>query len=245
MHAYYIELARATNLETVWDLHCRTMRSYGFDRLLYGYTQYGGVDSIGEIDDAMILSNHSEEYMASYIWKDMIISAPLTQWASEHVGAMAWGKVWGDTARLTETQRQIIEFNRKMGVRAGYTISFFVPRPKCRAAISLAARKDMSQNDIDEVWALHGVAIEAMNHMVHLKIASLPYEMARQKITMRQREVLEWVANGKSNRDVATIMGLSLTTVEKHLRQARERLGVETTAQAILKVAFQKQIFVL
>ncbi|MFO7771946.1 MAG: LuxR family transcriptional regulator, partial [Roseovarius gahaiensis] len=34
-------------------------------------------------------------------------------------------------------------------------------------------------------------------------------------------------------------------TVEKHLRLARQALGVETTAQAVLKAALQNQMFVV
>ena len=43
---------------------------------------------------------------------------------------------------------------------------------------------------------------------------------------------------------IAMIMGLTAATVEKHLRLAREALDAETTAQAVVKASFQKQIFV-
>jgi len=36
---------------------------------------------------------------------------------------------------------------------------------------------------------------------------------------------------------------LTQATVEKHLRLARKVLGVETTAQAVIRAAFQNQIF--
>ena len=65
------------------------------------------------------------------------------------------------------------------------------------------------------------------------------------KLTGRQREALEWVGEGKTTQDIATIMGLTQATVEKHLRLAREALGVETTAQAVLKASYQNQIFVI
>ena len=64
-------------------------------------------------------------------------------------------------------------------------------------------------------------------------------------LTNRQREVLEWVGDGKTTQDIATIMDLTPATVEKHLRLARESLDVETTAQAVLKASFQNQIFLL
>jgi DNA-binding NarL/FixJ family response regulator len=56
----------------------------------------------------------------------------------------------------------------------------------------------------------------------------------RQKlqITEREAEVLLWVARGKSNRDIAEILGLSPRTVNKHLEQIYAKLGVENRASA-------------
>jgi LuxR family transcriptional regulator len=81
-----------------------------------------------------------------------------------------------------------------------------------------------------------------MNNVFHLKLLTLPYSGARQ-LTQRQREVLQWVGDGKTAQDIALLMGLSAATVEKHLRLAREALDVETTAQAVLKAAFYNQMF--
>lgn len=54
-------------------------------------------------------------------------------------------------------------------------------------------------------------------------------------LTRREAEVLHWVAQGKSNADVATILGTSPGTVKKHLAHIYKKLGVETrTAAAAL-----------
>jgi LuxR family transcriptional regulator len=83
-----------------------------------------------------------------------------------------------------------------------------------------------------------------LNNVAHLKILSLPFTtMSGRRLTKRQREALEWVGDGKTSQDIAVLMGLTQATVEKHLRLARETLGVETTAQAVLKASFQNQMF--
>jgi len=51
-------------------------------------------------------------------------------------------------------------------------------------------------------------------------------------LTPRETEVLSWVAKGKTNRDVADILGMSARTVSKHLEHVFEKLGVETRAAA-------------
>ena len=64
-------------------------------------------------------------------------------------------------------------------------------------------------------------------------------------LTPRQSEVLELVADGKSVQDIAPILKRKPATVDKHLRGARETLGVDTTAQAVRKAAVLNQIFIV
>jgi DNA-binding response OmpR family regulator/DNA-binding CsgD family transcriptional regulator len=54
-------------------------------------------------------------------------------------------------------------------------------------------------------------------------------------LTSREGEVLAWLSKGKTNRDIAQILGLSPRTVDKHLEQIYAKLGVEnrTAAAAI------------
>lgn len=51
-------------------------------------------------------------------------------------------------------------------------------------------------------------------------------------LTPRETEVLTWLARGKTNRDIAEILGMSHRTVNKHLEHIFEKLGVETRAAA-------------
>jgi DNA-binding NarL/FixJ family response regulator len=66
--------------------------------------------------------------------------------------------------------------------------------------------------------------------------SSLPAEFTSELgLTTREAEVLLWLSKGKTNRDIAQILGLSPRTVDKHLEQIYAKLGVEnrTAAAAI------------
>jgi DNA-binding CsgD family transcriptional regulator len=54
-------------------------------------------------------------------------------------------------------------------------------------------------------------------------------------LTPREREVLEWVAAGKTSRDIAAILGAKPRTIEKHLEHIYEKLGVETRTAAVMR----------
>ena len=65
--------------------------------------------------------------------------------------------------------------------------------------------------------------------------ADLQSDVAAVPLTAREREVLDWVAAGKTNRDIAAILGASPRTVEKHLERIYEKLGVETRTAAAMR----------
>lgn len=100
------------------------------------------------------------------------------------------------------------------------------------------------QVDFDKIWAEKGDEIQLISNVAHLKIMSLPHlTTSGERLTKRQREASEWVSDGKTMQDIATLMGLTQATVKKNLRVARKILCVETTAQAVIRAAFQNQIF--
>ncbi|WP_370599327.1 PA1136 family autoinducer-binding transcriptional regulator [Pseudomonas nitroreducens] len=65
------------------------------------------------------------------------------------------------------------------------------------------------------------------------RMLEAPVGEVYRKLSEREREVLAWTAAGRRQADIAATLGLSERTVENHLRSARRRLGVATTAQAI------------
>lgn len=54
-------------------------------------------------------------------------------------------------------------------------------------------------------------------------------------LTPRVAEVLLWVAQGKTNGDIAAILGISESTVKKHMLEIFQNLGVETRSAATLR----------
>jgi DNA-binding NarL/FixJ family response regulator len=54
-------------------------------------------------------------------------------------------------------------------------------------------------------------------------------------LTPRAAETLLWLAQGKTNSDIATIFGITESTIKKHVQEVFEKLGVETRGAATLR----------
>lgn len=242
-------LEAVTNAKTdseLWELHVARMREYGFDRLLYGFTRYRTTNGLGDPQDWVILTNHEREFMDSFFQDVHYDHAPMLRWALHNSGACSWRwmEELAETGNLTPAELNVLQINKSHQVTAGYTISFRSVSERSKGAIGLVGSPRMNQTEVDAVWAKHGQELIVLNNIMHLKLLTLPYSGAR-PLTKRQREVLQWVGDGKTTQDIGVLLGLTPATIEKHLRLAREALDVETTAQAVLKAAFYNQMFVL
>lgn len=66
----------------------------------------------------------------------------------------------------------------------------------------------------------------------HIDALPTMLEMDSYQLTPREHDVLAWLTKGKTNRDIADILGISPRTVNKHLEHIFVKLGVETRSAA-------------
>ncbi len=242
--SFVLDLVRQTDLESAWQAMLAQLATYGLDRALYAATRFRTAHSAGDLKDAVILTKYPKTVTDPDLEGGLFRDSPMVRWAMENVGSRSWAEFAREAmAGLCAPEvLRVMEFNRQHGVVAGYGISF--PRISGRSGHGIGlASTHMTQDEIDALWRTKGPEIELVAHVGHLKLLSLPHDMHGRSLTNRQREVLEHVADGKTVQDVAILIGRNPTTVEKHLRLARDALDVETTAQAILKIGVQNQFF--
>ena len=231
----------ARSIRAVWGLHLELMARFGFDRLLYASTRFRSERSIGDLQDALFLTNHAPDYARTMIERGLIRHAPM-MWRDEP-GSRSWGQQAPEQDAPTSLSRLVGTARVRSGLDAGYEIVFPEVSTRARGALELCARAGVDQDEADAIWSRHGLEIELLCSFVHLKICHLPSWGGRRPLTPQQRRVLQWASEGKTAQDVATIMGLTPATVEKHLRLARDALDVQTTAQAVSKAAHWNQLF--
>ena len=140
--------------------------------------------------------------------------------------------IWGLACYLNQTLKRDLE--HLFSAQQFSAVSVIAASIERETRLRLKTLADLAQ-------ALGAVDFGA--HMMHLRIVQLPQLTRQRALSPRQREALEWVADGKTTQDVALLMGVSPAMVEKHLRLAREALAVETTAQAVAKGALLNMIF--
>ena len=238
---------RAADIETVWALTCAYLRDLGFDGVIYGYSPTSkGVD-LGPREDYLLLSTLGRSFMTDLVDGNIYRESITFNWALRNAGIASWSMTAFEGAMPDDfrTSTEAAAFFARYGMLIGCTIGFPTARTRGRGVMALIASHGMTQQEVDAMIKRRGEELFVFATVAHRSLSTMPYLGQNRSLSPRQREVLEWVAEGKSVADIAAILGLAQPTVEKHLRLAREALGVETTAHALIKAAFLNQVFVL
>jgi len=111
-----------------------------------------------------------------------------------------------------------------------------------RAALAAGARGYLALDDAEDgdlIDAVRRLAAGEMYLSPELAVPSAPTvrptsEVAHQRLTERERQVLTLVARGRSNREIAVLLGLSANTIAVHRANLMKTLAVRKTAALVL-----------
>ena len=244
---YLSEVLMSTDRSLIWSRTTDYFRRCGFGDILYGYSPDSHGANLGSTEDCIVLSTLGQEIVTELANEGYFLESTTFHYALKTPGIAPFSMTCEECGFDADWRPSAAaaDFFRRHGMLTGCSIGFPPERTRGRAVMTLLAPPDMSQACIDSVIKTRHNEILSVAAVAHRLLSSLPNPASGRTLTRRQREVLEWVAEGKTLADIALIMDIKVATVEKHLRLAREMLGVETTAHALIKAAFLNQVFVV
>lgn len=150
----------------------------------------------------------------------------------------AWSRL-DEMILLTARDRHVLEAARKQGIGDGFTIPAHVPG-EAHGSCSFAAEIGISlaSDRLPLAQLAGGFAFEAARRIRRIREPISPAV----RLTDRQRECVTWAARGKSDWEIAKILGVSHETVIRHLKQARERYGVSKRTLLTVHALFDGSI---
>jgi DNA-binding NarL/FixJ family response regulator len=67
-----------------------------------------------------------------------------------------------------------------------------------------------------------------------LKYVAVQQDDELTRLTAREKQVLQLIAQGKSNKEIATLLELSVNTVSVHRANLMEKMNIHRTAELVL-----------
>ncbi len=146
-----------------------------------------------------------------------------------------WSKVQ-NMIKLTPTDLSVLSQAQVVGIGDGFTVPAHVPG-EMNGSCSFAMRPgELFPAELHYVAQLiGGFAFEAARRISQ---AHTIWTDAKPTLTDRQRDCVLWAARGKTDWEIAVILGISHETVIQHLKHARERYGVTKRAMLAVRALF-------
>lgn len=200
--------------------------SFDFACAILGYRENNSV----VVDDGVNISYPDECLTAyksrNYVQDDLIVKKNFTDYKLQY---------WCVEKKRPEQSEYLISFAIDYNIKAGYAQGSKPFGPEKNASLftfaSAAMKSDMRTDTILTLIIPH----------LHLALS----QVCRKKqllgnsiaLSQREKEVLDWVKQGKSSWDISVILGISESTVNFHIYNIMQKLGTINRSQSVAVAA--------
>ena len=140
---------------------------------------------------------------------------------------------WSDVTLHTDAERELLDAVGSFGCPDGLAVPCHGPHGY-QAVVSLGFER------LSGIAPAERAAIEVATAALHGHMRGCLRIVAPQAspLSVRERDCLSFVAEGKSDGEIAVVLGISTATVATHVQGARRKLGAKTRAQAVASYLF-------
>ncbi|TIN74366.1 LuxR family transcriptional regulator [Mesorhizobium sp.] len=206
--------------------------SSGLDLLAFAYLSL----PLRSDEKPTLISNYSASWTARYFENRYQSVDPVIVRARCGGCTFRWGLDL-KSFELSQAQQLVFEEAAQFGICCGVTIPIIDRRGNVAAMTFAADEPDPAFFRVANRYEQGLQLIASCFHFfARRKLSSEPM-VDGVLLTQREYECLKWAARGKSDWEIGCILGIKRRTVAFHLDNARKKLGVSTTKQAIARLA--------
>jgi LuxR family transcriptional regulator/LuxR family quorum-sensing system transcriptional regulator CciR len=226
-----------------FSLEIRTCRHTGqlgehcvevLDGLGIGMMSYHHLPPPGATDhsDYVEVATHGfpEEWARRYQDEQLYRIDPIPKHALDACWPFFWSEV-GEHMDLTQDQQRYLRMLDQQNLGDGLAIAVFGPHGR-NGYVGLGGWIGRAKPDNAQISALQMIAQMAHLRYCELLVQKLP---SYARLSEREREILVWIAKGKSNGVMAEILDLSPNTVDTYVRRVFRKLHVGDRVTAALR----------
>ncbi|MCK1572800.1 LuxR family transcriptional activator of conjugal transfer of Ti plasmids [Bradyrhizobium sp. LM6.10] len=182
-----------------------------------------------------LISTYPSNWTAHYVQHHYERFDPVIIRALEQPLPFEWGLGVGPPVR-SESERELFEEAARFGIRYGFTIPIH-DKSGVVAAVTFAADERHSRFERSIRKHAEVLQLMAMYFHAHARRKLVADDVINGVVlSPREIECLKWAAQGKSAWETGRILGISRHTVAFHLDNAKTKLGVRSTIQAVVRL---------
>lgn len=221
--------SQASNGEALFALLSQAVGQYGYDKLVFSVLS--DRDLPAELNRLCLYSTYPEDWLKYYAAKDYGRIDPVVRAAGTSHHAFTWADLEKTTV-FSPQQVRLMRQGEEVGLNAGIGVPLRGSRALL-AGIGLAASDEHDGADV------HLDLVNALCSQFYLAFRRLYAKPAQAAdvtpLSPKEREILSWVAAGKTDEEIATILSISRNTVDTHMRNIFRKLDAPNRVSAAIK----------
>lgn len=189
---------------------------------------FGKIDNSGNIESFNVVNiSYPSEWLDYYLFKKYYQIDPIIKEHITHFKLQFLADTY-NTYQIHNLPKEFISLTEDFGLKKGYTHG--MKNPKGGGSLF-----SFSGDSIEPAPRTEAILEHIIPHLHETLIRILGQHNGKQDITLspREREVLNWIKQGKGSWDISVILGISERTVNFHNNNIKEKLGVISRAQAV------------
>ena len=222
------EAGACTSLD---DLHTRfgaSVRAFGFQKVCFIRLVRPG----GPFDPEFLAGDVPQEWLARYIERDYGHLDPTIPMTFQSRQGFTWDQV--EERHRSRATRNFFGEARELFAKDSFVVPVWGPYGEL-SVVELMSDQPISLSE-DETSLLQGLGtLYATMALSFGEPAPVALEGRPRELTRRERQCVYWIAYGKSDQEIASILDLSLHTVREYIDTARHKLEVASRAELVRK----------
>lgn len=221
--------AQAETTADVKDALSQFQDLFKFSRVIGGLASLKSNGAFAGFTNVINVS-YPDEWIRLYWQNGYFEVDPVLQTALQKPGTQHWQTIYNGAE--SEKQREFIGAAREFGLVDGITTGS--ADPSCRIATFCSFA---SSNNVDA--SRYVPLVEYFGYHVHLALLRTAPPNAQsmdrcvKQLTLRELTILNWVKNGKTNWEIAQIIGVTERTIRFHVESIFTKLNVTSRSQAV------------
>ena len=217
-------IERLSNTGEIMDAMGALLKKHGFEYHCVSFLATT-TETLGDV----LLSNRlPEEWLKLYIEREYVHDDPAFRYAKTVVRPFRWFKESPYDPEREPRAAEVVQRARDFGILDGFLIPVASTAGRMGQIWFGGRTLDLPERQLP---ALHLMAIYAFDRILKLHGSPARHQA---RLTPREREVLTWVANGKSSWEIGELLHVSSRTVKEHVKNLCRKLDAVTRTQAVM-----------
>jgi len=216
---------------TDYDEICRLVAS---ELNWFGFTHVSCISMPGpgqEQSECLLMNTRPQEYVDRYIEKNYVTRDPVIKELRRTLNPYSWNDI-RERRELSRSERAIMDEAQDFEARDGLTI----PIMTLSGSMTLFCPCGREPNVTERARAAVEIIGIYSNHALKRAILQRQRnEVAHTPLTPREREIMQWVACGKTDDEIADILSIGATTVTTHVEHAKQKLDAFRRTYAVVQ----------